>query len=109
MSEPVTDPTVIAKLQHAGRRHITFNRRWLRTTIGQIAPKRFKVPNLGWRIMLLPHRMRFANAESITVGPFCYTRPMPWLLGPAKALHPEAFADGDITGMAGPLLERGWD
>lgn len=36
-------------------------------------------------------RVRCANFESIALGPIEVLRPMPWLLGPAKQLHPEAF------------------
>ena len=36
---------------------------------------------------------RNANAQITYVGPLCVIRPMPWLEGPARSLHPELFKD----------------
>lgn len=79
-------------LPHAGGARLEFHPLWwLRDLVGQIAPRVFRVPRYGIRLLIVPYRMRMANCESITWGPVSLHRPRPWLRGPAMALHPELF------------------
>lgn len=72
MSEVVTDPAVMAKLPQA-----TWQVQWQWRS---------------WRMVGDPiGTMRYANAKGYFLGPLFVCRPMPWLLGPARSLHPEAF------------------
>ncbi len=94
-AEIVTDPRVLARLPRAGGPTMQCPRfwDWCWTVLGQASPARFRVPRFGLKILLLPFRTRTANASTLIWGPFMWTRPEPWLLHPAKVLHPEAFKD----------------
>ena len=90
----VTDPAVIARLSHAGPTRVEFH--WFIFGWMWDAARR-----RNWRTLrhyLWVSRMRMANCESIRLGPLCIHRPMPWLLGPARQLHPEAFTPRDLAG-----------
>lgn len=87
MDEIVTDPAVLAKLPHAGRTRMHWHWFWFAWMWNFF---RGTGPRFSLR-SLLYLRMRCANAESVTYGPLNITRPKPWLLGPARQLHPEAF------------------
>lgn len=85
--EIVTDEAVISRLPNAGRIRVRFHgfivRWWLRALI---VGDWDTVRHYSWI-----RRMRMANCETIRLGPIEIFRPMPWLLGPARQLHPEAF------------------
>lgn len=87
----VTDALIVARLPYAGRSKFSFHSfifSWLWDA--------FK--RKDWRTVryyLWVRRMRMANCETIGIGPFELFRPMPWLLGPARQLHPEAFHKAD--------------
>lgn len=83
----VTDPAVIAKLPNAGSLSVRWQWFWFRNVWDRIFGG---YPKFRFRSIFYL-RYRVANAERISIGPLCITRPMPWLLGPAKTLHPEAF------------------
>jgi hypothetical protein len=72
-NECVQDQTVIARLPKS-------------TWVWQWQWKTWRTVG-GWR----PLTARTANAKLYWLGPLFVCRPMPWLLGPARALHPEAF------------------
>ena len=46
-----------------------------------------------WRTTRWFMKTRGANFASVWLGPVCITWRMPWLEGPARQLHPEAFKE----------------
>ncbi|MCE2910236.1 MAG: hypothetical protein LW712_15565 [Burkholderiaceae bacterium] len=80
MDEIVTDPKALARLPKAGF-SARFQWFWFRHCMG---PRRFP---------LFMHS-RNANARCYWIGPLFICMPAPWLMGPARSLHPEAFEDG---------------
>lgn len=86
-NECVQDPAVIARLPKA-----TWVLKWqwkAWRTVG------------GWNLLTA----RIANAKFYWLGPLFVCRPMPWLMGPARALHPEAFNGQARDGLHGPAVE----
>lgn len=75
IQEVVTDPAVLARLPKA---HFKVEVKWF--WFRRWHPK---TP--------LFFRTRFANALSYDLGPIHVLMPAPWLLGPARSNHPEAF------------------
>ena len=95
MDDIVTDPAVLKRLP-AGplRTTVRFHRFWfadlLSAALGKLYPS---VPSRRAQVLLVlrPISSRIANARIHFIGPFEITRPAPWLAGPARQLHPEAF------------------
>lgn len=87
MNEIVTELAVLARLPESGPTRLRWHWFWFRWMWNWL---RGKPPHFGLRI-LMHARTRIANAEYVAYGPLEIVRPKPWLLGPARQLHPEAF------------------
>lgn len=85
-SECVKDPAVIARLPKS---------KWVVQWAWK-AVRRFR----DW----LPTVHRIANSKIYSLGPLVVCRPMPWLMGPARVLHPEAFVtpNAEVSGGRSP-------
>jgi len=93
MDSTITNPDVLARLPHAGPLRVHWRWHWFRCLASDLrgnAGRKGAYWRDLWRTLRL-HRMRLANAEIIFIGPIEIVRPMPWLAGPARQLHPEAF------------------
>jgi hypothetical protein len=83
----VRDPQVAARLPHSGGWRIWVH--WFSVRDAWRSVKRRDW--WGVRYFLSLTTMRCANFKSYRWLVFHVERPMPWLLGPAKQIHPEAF------------------
>lgn len=83
----ITDKAIASKLPHAGP--MQFHIHWfvLKWWWQSVRLKNW------WsvRYYMSPQRTRMANCVSLRWGVFELLLPRPWLAGPARVLHPEAF------------------
>lgn len=92
-NEVVRDPKVLARLPRAGYRVEWQWSAWRLTRTGFM-------------------RSRHANARVFFLGPLFVCIPAPWLLGPARALHPEVFDELWVCGKhrgVDPEGNPAWD